>query len=151
MDTTLWGFTVRDLEGARVPLSRFRGKVCLVVNVTSLCRHAAKQFKFLNSIRSVYRTRSPGFEVLAFPSRQPGGSESVGGMDLLRRIRVQYRAQFPLFTEDEWNSIGASTLSSPVHNFLTSHPILNRPSPAAFSESFAKVLIDVNGRPVRTW
>ena len=35
-DKTVFDFSVKDMDGADVPLSKYRGNVCLIVNVASL-------------------------------------------------------------------------------------------------------------------
>lgn len=66
-----YDYTVKDIEGKDVSLSKFEGKVVLVVNTASKCGFT-KQYKGLESLYEKYK--DDGFVVLGFPCNQFGGT-----------------------------------------------------------------------------
>ena len=144
LDRSLFDFNCVDLQGSRVPLARLRGKVCLVVNVASVCASAARQYRFLTKIHEDFRGRyPPGFEVLAFPSNQVDGGEPWDDTLLLEHVRVRHRALFPVFGKVDLNG----STADPVFSFLKRHPRLS--CAALTTQNFTKFLVDTDGQPVR--
>src|SRR5215475_14185567 len=70
--TSVLGFTVKDIDGKDVPLSKFQGKVLLIVNTASQCG-LTPQYKGLEEVYQKYKDQ--GFEVLAFPANEFGQQE----------------------------------------------------------------------------
>ncbi len=75
-------FTFASIEGAPLPLERFRGKPLLVVNTASLCGYTP-QYAELETLYERYRER--GLAVLAVPSndfgeQEPGTSAQIASV-----------------------------------------------------------------------
>ena len=76
---SVYDFTVRDNKGNDTPLSKYKGKVLLVVNTATHCGHTP-QYKELEELYESYKDK--GFEILDFPCNQfgaqaPGTDEEI--------------------------------------------------------------------------
>ena len=63
--TGVLSYTVQDINGKSVPLSRYAGKVLLIVNTASLCGNTP-QYKSLEGLYEKYK--GSGLRILAFPA-----------------------------------------------------------------------------------
>jgi glutathione peroxidase len=91
---TVYGFSVRNIEGDLVELSRYKGKVLLIVNTASECSFTP-QFRELEELYKTYRDR--GFEILTFPSNDFGKQEPLHGKEIEDFCEIHYRTTFPVF------------------------------------------------------
>jgi len=65
----VYGFEAADLQsGLPVPMSYYRGKVMLIVNVASQCGYTDSTYRYLNSLHTKYASR--GLSILAFPCNE---------------------------------------------------------------------------------
>jgi len=64
---TIYDFTVKDIHNKKVNLSKYRGKVVLIVNVASECGFTP-QYAQLQELYERYKEK--GFAILAFPCNQ---------------------------------------------------------------------------------
>ncbi|PRQ26874.1 putative phospholipid-hydroperoxide glutathione peroxidase [Rosa chinensis] len=142
-EKTLYDFTVKDIDGKDVPLSKFKGKVLLVVNVASKCGLTSSNYSELSHVYEKYKTQ--GFEILAFPCNQFGGQEPGSNTEIKQFACTRYKAEFPIFDKVDVN--GPST--APVYQFLKS-------SAGGFlgdivKWNFEKFLVDKNGKVVERY
>jgi glutathione peroxidase len=66
---SVYDFTVKDAGGADMSLSKYKGKILLIVNTATGCGFTP-QYDGLQKLYDKYRER--GFEVLDFPCNQFG-------------------------------------------------------------------------------
>jgi glutathione peroxidase len=97
---SLYDFSLPGIDGETVPLSRFRGSVCLVVNVASKCG-LTPQYEGLEKLHEQYSTR--GFEVLGFPCNQFMGQEPGTPEEIREFCSTTYGVQFPIFEKIDVN------------------------------------------------
>ena len=102
----------KSLRGAEVPLSDYKGKVALVVNVASECGFTP-QYEGLERLHEAYRDR--GLVVLGFPCNQFGGQEPGGAEQIEQFCTLKFGVKFPLFEKVDVK--GAQ--QSPVYAFLS--------------------------------
>lgn len=61
----VFDFSAKSIKGVNIPLSKFKGKVLLIVNTATHCGYT-KQY---NGLQTLYQTyQSKGLEILDFPS-----------------------------------------------------------------------------------
>lgn len=105
--------TVKSLDGKDIKLSKYKGKVLLVVNVASECG-ATPQYRQLQAIYEKYSTQ--GLVVMGFPCNQFGAQEP-GNADQIRQFcTAEYAVKFPMFSKIDVNG----TTEAPLYNFLKS-------------------------------
>ena len=132
--SSVFDFTLNDIEGKPVSLSQFRGKTLLLVNTASFCGNTP-QYADLQTMYERYRSK--GFEILAFPAnnfgqQEPGTNEEIKGFCL-----TKYSLTFPLFSKI---SVKGSD-KHPLYRYLTEES----PFPGEVEWNFQKYLVDPNG------
>lgn len=142
-EKTIHDFTVKDIDGTDVPLSKFKGKVLLIVNVASRCGLTSSNYTELSQVYEKYKPQ--GFEILAFPCNQFGGQEPGSNPEIKNFACTRFKAEFPIFDKVDVN--GPST--APVYQFLKS-------SAGGFlgdliKWNFEKFLVDKNGKVVERY
>ncbi len=133
-------FTCNDIHGKVTPLSLFKGKVLLIVNVASQCGFTS-QYKELESLYRRYQ--SQGFVVLGFPCNQFGHQEPGEEAAILSFCQQHFKVTFPLFEKVDVNGRHAH----PLFEFLKSAKpgILGTKN---IKWNFTKFLVNRHGRVV---
>ena len=139
-ETTLYDFTMRDLQGRDVPLADFRGQVLLIVNTASKCGFTP-QYEGLEALYRDYRDR--GFTVLGFPCNQFGEQEPGDAAEIASFCKLTYDVSFPMFAKIDVNGPAAS----PLYDWLKSAApgVLGS---EAIKWNFTKFLVDRAGKVV---
>ncbi len=105
--STIYDFSARDIHGADQPLSAYRGRVLLVVNVASKCGFTPQY----SGLEDLYRAlRDDGLTVLGFPCDQFGRQEPGNEAEILDFCTTQYDITFPLFAKIDVNGADADPL-----------------------------------------
>jgi len=100
-------FSAVDIDGNLQPLSRYAGKVLLVVNVASRCGFTP-QYTGLERLWRDYRDR--GLVVLGFPCDQFGHQEPGDESEIRNFCSLNYEVDFPLFAKVDVNGDDAHPL-----------------------------------------
>jgi glutathione peroxidase len=96
MAPALYNFSAKLNSGETCPLSEFRGKVLLIVNVASKCGFTPQYTR----LQTLYETFAPrGFAVLAFPCDQFGHQEPGTDAEIAAFCRQNFAVTFPLFAK----------------------------------------------------
>jgi len=105
----LYDLEADDLEsGLPVPLSYYKGKVMLVVNVASKCGYTDSTYTQLNDLHERYSGR--GLSILAFPCNQFGQQEPGSSDEILKFATKTKSVSFDLFRKVEVNGPNAHPL-----------------------------------------
>ncbi|WP_342642691.1 glutathione peroxidase [Rhodoligotrophos ferricapiens] len=127
-----FGFT--GIDGAPMPLSRYKGHVLLVVNTASECGLVG-QFDGLEALWNSYKDK--GLVVIGVPSNDFGGQEPRSREEIADFCKLNYGVTFPLTDKTVVTGEGA-------HPFFkwagTKAGMLGRPK-----WNFHKYLIGANG------
>ncbi|WP_304511162.1 glutathione peroxidase [Aquisphaera insulae] len=134
------GFTVKDIDGKDVPLSKFKGKVCLIVNTASQCGYTP-QYAQLEAIYEKYKDQ--GFEVLAFPANEFGTQEPGTNEQIKQFCSAKYKVSFPLFSK----IVVKGKEIHPLYAFLTGHATDPKFS-GDIPWNFTKFLVDRKGEVI---
>lgn len=125
--------------GEVAPMSRYQGKVILVVNTATKCG-LAPQFEGLEHLYQKYRDK--GLVVLGFPSDQ-FSQEPEADETMTSTCKVNFGVTFPLFRKIHVN--GKTT--DPVFVFLKKK--LRGIFGGRILWNFTKFLVDAEGNPVK--
>ena len=105
--TSTHDFTVTTADGTRVPLSDYKDKVLLIVNVASKCG-LTPQYEGLEAL---YREeKGKGLEILGFPCNQFKGQEPGSDDEIQEFCKTNYDVTFPVFSKIDVNGDGADPL-----------------------------------------
>jgi glutathione peroxidase len=91
------GFSFSTIEGAPLPLDRFRGKPVLVVNTASFCGYTP-QYTDLETLHQRYAGR--GLIVLGVPSNDFGAQEPGTATEIKQFCSMNYHVTFPLAAKE---------------------------------------------------
>ena len=139
-ENTIYAFKLKDIDGWPVPLSRYRGKVILAVNVASECRFT-EQYRNLQRLYMRYRDR--GFVVLGFPANNFGNQEMGTNAEIKDFTSRVYDVKFPMFSKI---SVEGEDMH-PLYQCLTS-PENNGEFAGPITWNFNKFLIDRDGNTI---
>src|SRR5258708_6070444 len=89
-------FQVTTIDGKKVDLAKYKGKVLLVVNVASECGYT-DQYKALQALHTKYAKE--GLAILAFPCNDFGQQEPQGEAKIKEFAKKKYGVEFDLFSK----------------------------------------------------
>ncbi|GKS57676.1 glutathione peroxidase [Nitrospira sp.] len=135
--TSIYDFTMDDIDGKPRPLSSFKGKVLLVVNTASFCGNTP-QYSDLQDLYDTYQDK--GLEILAFPANNFGKQEPGTNEEIKSFCFTKYSLTFPLFSKI---SVKGSD-KHPLYQYLTEQS----PFPGEVEWNFQKYLINRSGQVV---
>jgi glutathione peroxidase len=110
---SLYQFQLTTIDGQKIELSKYKGKVLLIVNVASECGYT-DQYKALQALHAKYAKE--GLAILAFPCNDFGQQEPQSEAKIKEFAKKTYGVEFDLFSKV---SIGGKT-GAPLYQFLTS-------------------------------
>ncbi|HIC78986.1 MAG TPA: glutathione peroxidase, partial [Sulfurovum sp.] len=97
---TFYDFNATNIIGETIPMSNYKGKVVLVVNVASKCGFTP-QYEGLQKLYKTYKEQ--GLEILAFPCNQFKEQEPGTHKEIQNFCNVNYGVTFPLFEKIDVN------------------------------------------------
>lgn len=129
-------YTVTDMSGNEIALSKYAGKPLLIVNTASQCG-LASQLKDLENLYQDYKGK--GFVVLGFPCSQFMNQEPLEGKEIAEFCQMNYGVSFPLFDKIKVN--GDDT--HPLFKYLK-----DQTGNKMIKWNYTKFLIDADGEVV---
>lgn len=135
---TLHGFTVKDIDGKDADLSKYKGKVVLVVNVASRCGYTS-QYKQLQEVFDRYKDK--GLVVLGFPANEFGKQEPGSDAEIKGFCTSKYNVGFAMFSKIVVKGEGIA----PLYQWLTDK---GGKCGGEIKWNFTKFLIGKDGRIV---
>src|SRR5437764_5322839 len=89
-------FKVKTIDGQDVELSKYQGKVVLIVNVASQCGYTP-QYKGLQAISEKYG--KDGLVILGFPANEFGKQEPGSNEEIAQFCKSKYGVSFDMFSK----------------------------------------------------
>ena len=141
--TTIHDFTVRNIQGESVPLSRYQGNALLVVNTASACGFTP-QFAGLEALHKNYAAQ--GLTVLGFPCNQFGSQDPGSNDEIASFCQLNYGVDFPMMEKIDVNGAKAD----PLFQWLTKEApgLLGS---KAIKWNFTKFLVGRDGQVIRRY
>jgi len=139
----IFDFSMRTIDGVDLPLSKYRVRVLLIVNVASQCGFTP-QYAGLEALYRKYHDR--GFEVLGFPCDQFGHQEPGDEAEIKKFCSLTYGVSFPMFAKIKVNGADAD----PLYAYLKDA----RPGVLgleAIKWNFTKFLVGRDGVPIKRY
>lgn len=137
---SVYEFTVNDLDGNPVSLSKYKGCVMLIVNVASKCG-LTPQYAELQAFYEQYADKN--VVVLGFPANNFLWQEPGTDGEIKQFCSANYGVTFPMFSKI---SVKGSD-KHPLYQYLTDKK-QNGTTDASVKWNFQKFLIDRNGKVV---
>ncbi|MCR9199544.1 MAG: glutathione peroxidase [Planctomycetaceae bacterium] len=135
--STVHDLKMTSLEGKEVDLSKYKGKVLLMVNVASRCG-ATPQYAPLQKLHEKYADQ--GLVVMGFPCNQFGFQEPGDSKQIKEFCSTQYSVKFPMFEKLEVNGPGQSDLYSFLKSSADDH--------SDIGWNFEKFLVSKEGKVI---
>lgn len=134
---SIYDFSMKDIDGKLVPLSKYKGKVLLIVNVASFCGNTP-QYK---GLEAMYRDlKSKGFVILGFPANNFGAQEPGSEKEIKEFCTAKYDVTFPMFSKI---SVKGDD-QAPLYKWL----IENSENKSDVDWNFAKFLVGKDGHVI---
>jgi glutathione peroxidase len=138
-----YDFSALTIDGIDLPLSEFRGRALLIVNVASKCGFTP-QYAGLEALYKKYHER--GLEVLGFPCNQFGLQEPGEESEIKKFCSLTYGVSFPMFAKINVN--GADT--HPLYEYLKA-ALPGVLGLEAIKWNFTKFLVGKDGIPIKRY
>ncbi|MDR2497427.1 MAG: glutathione peroxidase [Tannerellaceae bacterium] len=130
-------FTVQTIDGKPLPLSTFKGKKVLVVNVASKCG-LTPQYAQLQALYDKYAAGN--FVIIGFPANNFAAQEPGSNSEIQEFCRLNYGVTFPMAAKI---SVKGDDIA-PLYRWLTLKAENGRQD-ADVTWNFQKFLIDPDG------
>jgi len=139
----VYDFNVTNIDGKEIPMSKYKDRVLLIVNVASECGFTP-QYEGLEKLYQTYKDR--GFMVLGFPSNQFGKQEPKSDKEIYFFCQGTYDVHFDMFAKIDVNGDNAI----PLYKYLK-----QKQSGILWTESikwnFTKFLVDKEGTVIKRY
>jgi glutathione peroxidase len=139
-EKTVYDFTLNTIDGQPAPLSTYKGKIVLLVNVASKCGYTP-QYTALESIYEKYKDR--GFVIVGIPANNFGAQEPGTNEEIKTFCSSKYHVTFPMMAKV---SVKGSDIT-PLYQFLTdksAHPQTG----GEIGWNFTKFLVGPDGKVI---
>jgi glutathione peroxidase len=138
--SSIYEFTLPSIDGNPMPMSSFKGKVILIVNVASKCGYTP-QYSALETVYEKYKGQ--GLVVLGFPANNFGAQEPGTNDEIKTFCSTKYNVTFPMFAKVSVKGEDTTAL----YTYLTANA-----NPAVAGEikwNFTKFLVGRSGNVAR--
>lgn len=139
--TSVLDFIPLSIDGKPVPLSTYRGKVLLIVNVATHSNFTP-QYEGLEKLYEKYQHQ--GLVVLAFPANDFGKEEPDADTAIQQFAASKYKITFPIFAKVALSG----EHEAPLFQFLSDKQA-NPATGGPIHWNFTKFLVDREGKPVQ--
>jgi glutathione peroxidase len=141
--TTIYDFEARTIDGKKVPLKKYQGKVLLIVNTASACGFTP-QFGGLEELHRQYGEK--GLVVLGFPCNQFGAQDPGSNDEIAQFCQLNFGVSFPMMAKIDVNGPDAD----PLYRWVTAEApgLLGS---KAIKWNFTKFLVGKDGQVIKRY
>jgi len=136
--SSVYDFTLNSIDGAPTPLSSYKGKVVLLVNVASKCGYTP-QYAGLEKLYEKYKDK--GFVIVGVPANNFGAQEPGSNEEIKTFCSRNYNVTFPMMSKVSVK--GADT--TPLYQYLTDK---GAKTGGEIKWNFTKFLVDKKGNVI---
>lgn len=136
----IYSFTLNSIDGQPAPLSSYKGKVVLLVNVASQCGYTP-QYTALEATYEKYKDK--GFVILGFPANNFGAQEPGTNEEIKTFCSRKYSVTFPMYSKISVKDPD----QAPLYTYLTKNT--GAGIAGEIKWNFTKFLVDRNGNVVQ--
>jgi len=130
------------INGDKIELSSYNGKVLLIVNTASKCGFTP-QFKGLEELHEKYKDK--GLVVLGFPCNQFKSQDPGTNEEILEFCQLNYGVSFTMFQKIDVNGDNRH----PIYKYLIENNLSKNTGDIKWN--FEKFLIDRNGEVIKRY
>jgi len=130
-------FTMDSINGKPIDLSKYQGRVVLMVNVASQCGYTP-QYEGLEELHKKYAAK--GLSILGFPANDFGAQEPGTNGEIAQFCKQNYGVEFDMFSK----IVVKGSDQAPLYKYLTSHPKFR----GEVGWNFEKFLVSRNGEVI---
>jgi len=142
--TSIYDFKAINIDGEEVSLEKYRGHVCIIVNVASKCGKTHVSYTQLQEQYEKYG-ESKGLKILGFPCNQFAYQEPGTDAEIKEFVKTKYNITFDMFSKIDVNGANAH----PLFNYLKNK------QPGLIGNflkwNYTKFLINKEGQPVKRY
>ena len=138
MPQTALEFEVENIDGEKTALSKYKGKVVVMVNVASKCG-LTPQYEKLQALYASHK--EDGLMVLGFPCNQFGKQEPGSESEIKTFCQENYGVEFDMFSKVDVNGDDAA----PLYKYLTAQKT-DPKGAGAVKWNFEKFVIGRDGK-----
>jgi len=131
---------VKNIDGAEVDLSQYKGKVVMIVNVASKCG-LTPQYEQLSALHEKYKDQ--GLAILGFPANDFGAQEPGTESEIKTFCQTKYDVKFDMFSKV---TVKGDAMA-PLYKYLTSKDT-NPEFAGDIAWNFTKFLVNREGKVV---
>ncbi|NQV42632.1 MAG: glutathione peroxidase [Candidatus Marinimicrobia bacterium] len=135
-----YDFQANSLNGTPIEMSKYQGKVVLVVNTASKCGFTP-QYTGLQKLHDDHH--ADGLEILGFPCNQFGKQEPGDADTIKNECLINYGVSFQMFEKIDVNGKEAH----PLYDYLKGE--LKGTIGKSIRWNFTKFLLDSTGKPIK--
>jgi glutathione peroxidase len=137
-EKSVFDFTLNTIDGQPVPLSAYKGKVVMLVNVASRCGYTP-QYTALEAIYEEYKDR--GFVIIGIPANNFGAQEPGTNQEIKTFCQSKYNVKFPMMSKV---SVQGDD-KTPLYQYLTDKSA-NPKTGGDIQWNFTKFLVGPDGK-----
>jgi glutathione peroxidase len=139
-DKNVFDYTLSTIDGQPAPLSAYKGKVVMLVNVASRCGFTP-QYTALEAIYEKYKDR--GFVIVGIPANNFGAQEPGTNQEIKTFCQSKYSVTFPMMSKV---SVKGED-KTPLYKYLTDKTA-NPKTGGDIQWNFTKFLVGPDGQVI---
>jgi glutathione peroxidase len=137
-EKNVYDYTLNTIDGQAAPLSAYKGKLLMLVNVASRCGFTP-QYTALESIYEKYKDR--GFVIVGIPANNFGAQEPGTNQEIKTFCQSKYNVTFPMMSKV---SVKGED-KTPLYQYLTDKSA-NPKTGGDIQWNFTKFLVGTDGQ-----